>query len=92
MSTIWSGTKGKINHGPRQQVLARRRLGNKTVEVLGLLGKGSFAGVFSCRAIGSQEAMAVKLEREVRAGSLNTSLNANNSMCLVQGKKLLLTW
>ncbi|CAM9280824.1 unnamed protein product [Sphacelaria rigidula] len=66
----WSRKMGKVKHGPRQQPLARHRLGTKSIDVLGLLGKGSFADVFSCKVVGKPGTMAVKIEREEKAPTL----------------------
>lgn len=65
LSKRWPRKVGKIKRGLRRQLLSRRRLGSETVEVLGLLGEGASAAVFSCRVAESQQYLAVKIEREV---------------------------
>lgn len=52
----------------RQSVELRRTLGTQRVEIMGMLGEGSFATVFSCKISEDKRDVAVKIEREVRAG------------------------
>lgn len=50
----------------RQNIIVQLRLGDHTANVIGLLGVGSFAAVFSCSFPGDEQLVAVKLERQVR--------------------------
>lgn len=67
----------KVKHGSRQQVLLRLHLGDKLVNVMGMLGMGANAAVFSCSFAGSKQNLAVKIERQVRTGELSQGIYAS---------------
>lgn len=66
----------------RHLVDLTRTLGTQRLDVMGLLGKGSFATVFSCKTSEDRRDVAVKIEREVRPGigvlALHVHLDKSN--------------
>ncbi|CAN0441730.1 unnamed protein product [Ectocarpus sp. 12 AP-2014] len=60
----------KVNVGSRRPVALARSLGNQRINVLGVLGEGAFAVVFSCKFSKDQRDVAVKVEYKEDAPSL----------------------
>lgn len=59
----------KANVGSRRPAILARKLGDQDIDVVGVLGEGAFAMVFSCKVNGGQRDVAVKVERTVRTES-----------------------
>lgn len=58
----------KTKVGSRRPAVLTRTLGGQRVDVLGVLGEGAFAVIFSCKISEGQRDVAVKVERQVRMG------------------------
>lgn len=58
----------KVKVGRRRPVVMTRTLGGQRIDVLGVLGEGAFAVIFSCKISEGQRDVAVKIERQVRTG------------------------
>lgn len=54
----------KIRGGSRRQATLTRSLGDRRIEIIGVLGEGSFAVVYSCK-FDEDQRVAVKVERQV---------------------------
>lgn len=67
MAKRWPRKMPKAKGGSRRRVVFSRPLGTQLIDVLGVLGKGATAEVFSCKAREDQRDVAVKIEHQVRA-------------------------
>lgn len=56
----------KVKVGSRRPAVLTRTLGSQQIDVLGVLGEGAFAVIFSCKISEGQRIVAVKVERQVR--------------------------
>lgn len=65
----WPRTKAKVTIGSRRPVALARKLGDQSIDVMGVLGEGALAVVFSCKVCEDQRDVAVKVERQVRTNS-----------------------
>lgn len=65
----WPRKATKVNVGSRRRAPLARKLGNQQIDVLGVLGEGALAVVFSCKVSEDQRNVAVKVERQVRTSS-----------------------
>lgn len=54
----------KVRGGSRRQAALTRTLGNRRIDIVGVLGEGSFAVVYSCK-LDEDQRVAVKVERQV---------------------------
>lgn len=63
----WPRKTAKVKGGSRRPAPLVRKLGDQRVDVMGVLGKGALAMVFSCKVGEDQRNVAVKVERQVRA-------------------------
>lgn len=66
LATRWPHKMSKVKGGSCRRVLTERSLGNRKVDVMGVLGEGAFAVVFSCRSDEDRHGVAVKIELQVR--------------------------
>ena len=62
----WPRKMAKVKVGSRRPAVLTRMLGSQQMDVLGVLGEGAFAVIFSCKISEGQRRVAVKLERQVR--------------------------
>ena len=58
----------KVKVGSRRPAVLTRTLGSQQIDVLGVLGEGAFAVIFSCKISKDNRKVAVKIERQVGAG------------------------
>lgn len=65
LSKVWPRRMAKVNVGSRRPVALARSLGNQRINVLGAIGEGAFAVVFSCKFSKDQRDVAVKVEYKV---------------------------
>lgn len=63
----WPRKTAKV--GSRQPVSLAWKLGDQRLDVVGVLGEGALAIVFSCKVGEDQRNVAVKVERQVRTTS-----------------------
>ncbi|CAM9670441.1 unnamed protein product [Laminaria digitata] len=63
-------TPAKTNGGSRRRVVHSQTLGTQVVDVLGVLGQGAAAVVFSCKGHEDQRDVAVKIEHQVKQPSI----------------------
>lgn len=66
----WPRKVAKVNVGSRRPAPLARKLGNQRIDVMGVLGEGALAVVFSCMFSEDQRDVAVKVERQVRTSSV----------------------
>ncbi len=59
----------KANVGSRRPAILTRTLGDQDIDVVGVLGEGAFAVVFSCKVNKGQRDVAVKVEHTVSTES-----------------------
>lgn len=64
----WPRKMAKVKGGSRRPAVLTRTLGSQKIDVLGVLGEGAFAVIFSCKIGEGQRKVAVKVERQVRTG------------------------
>lgn len=67
MAKRWPRKMAKAKGGSRRRVAFAQTLGTQVVGVLGVLGEGATAVVFSCKSHEDQRDVAVKIEHQVRA-------------------------
>lgn len=60
----WPLTMTKVRGGSRRPAALTRTLGDTRIEIIGVLGEGSFAVVYSCK-FDEDQRVAVKVERQV---------------------------
>lgn len=65
LAKAWPRRMAKVNVGSRRPAALTRSLGNQRIDVLGVLGEGAFAVVFSCKLSKDQRDVAVKVEYQV---------------------------
>ena len=63
----WPRKMAKAKSGSRRRVVFARTLGTQAIDVLGVLGEGTTAVVFSCKIHEDKRDVAVKIEHQVRA-------------------------
>ncbi|CAN0139013.1 unnamed protein product [Scytosiphon promiscuus] len=66
----WPSKMALVNARSRQPVGMTKTLGTQRLDITGMLGKGSFARVFSCKTSEDQRQVAIKIEHEDVAPSL----------------------
>eukprot|EP00903_Cladosiphon_okamuranus_P007665 g7433.t1 len=66
----WPRKMAKVEGGSRRPAVLTRTLGSQKIDVLGVLGEGAFAVIFSCKVSDGQRKVAVKVERQDDAPSL----------------------
>lgn len=69
----WPRKMATVKAGSRKQITLSRVLGEQRMDIIGMLGKGAYAVVFSCKIDGDQRNLAVKIEHEVSTYSLGWS-------------------
>lgn len=66
LAKIWPRKIAEGKVGSRRPAVLTRTLGGQRIDVMGVLGEGAFAVVFSCKINEGQRDVAVKVERQVR--------------------------